>query len=126
MPPAPWHGYFAILARLMPPFAFAQPSRQHGRLFRALVWLCALAFTWQVLAATAHRHDLAERVNDCVSCHISASLQGGVPPALPALAPAGPAILLYLALSAAVAACFAAPRYLFPPRQAPPARPAAV
>ncbi len=110
----------------MIPRALAQPSQQRGRLFQALVWLCALAFTWQVLAATTHRHDLADRVHDCVSCHISASLQGGVPPALPGPVLAPPAILLYLLPLTAVAACFAAPRYIFPPRQAPPAFPAAV
>jgi hypothetical protein len=99
-----------------------EPTGKHrGRLYQAFVLLCALVFTWQVLAATSHHHDLAERVHDCVSCHIAGSLHGGVPPA-PAVAAAAAPAVLYVLPQAAAPHYFAAPSYLIPPRQAPPAR----
>lgn len=100
--------------------AIAQPAKQRGRLYQAFVWLCALAFTWQVLSATSHQHDLADRVHDCVSCHVAGSLHGGVPPA-PAVVAAAPPLILYLLPLAAAVEYLASPSYLIPPRQAPPA-----
>lgn len=105
----------------MNPSAIAQPAKQRGRLYQAVVWLCALAFTWQVLSATSHQHDLADRVHDCVSCHVAGNLHGGVPPA-PVLAASAPPLILYLLPLAAAVEYLALPSYLIPPRQAPPAR----
>jgi len=94
-------------------------ARTRSPALRALLWLCTIAFAIQLLAAATHRHDIAERLHDCVSCHLSAQLHTGVPPALPAL----PAPLLQLSHAVphfTAAPFFAAPSYLIPPRQAPP------
>ena len=106
----------------MNPSALAQPVQRRGRLYQAFVWLCALAFTWQVLSATTHHHDLADRVHDCLSCHVAGSLHGGVPPGPLAVA-APPPLVLYLLPLAAALERLASPSYLIPPRQAPPALP---
>ena len=94
-------------------------NRTRSPVLRALFWLCTIAFAIQLLAASTHRHDLADRLHDCVSCHLSAQLHTGVPPALPAL----PLPLLQLnhaVVHIAAAPFFPAPSYLIPPRQAPP------
>jgi hypothetical protein len=95
---------------------------QRNRLYQAIVWLCALAFTWQLVASSSHQHSLAERVHDCVSCHIGGNLHGGVPPA-PAVAPPPLPLVLYLAPFMATVRDIPTPGYLIPPHQAPPAHP---
>jgi len=100
----------------------AQRRSQRNRLYQAIVWLCALAFTWQLVASSSHQHSLAERVHDCVSCHIGGNLHGGVPPALSVAPPALP-LVLYLAPFTATVRDIPTPSYLIPPRQAPPAHP---
>jgi len=106
----------------MTTFPINQQHARRGRLFQALVWLCALAFAWQLMASSAHHHELGDRVHDCVSCHIGGNLHGGVPPVPALTAPSTPALLYALPLVADVQS-FVAPSYLIPPRQAPPAAP---
>lgn len=95
---------------------------QRNRLYQAIAWLCVLAFAWQLVASSSHHHGLAERVHDCVSCHIGGNLHGGVPSA-PSVAPAAWSVIRYLAPFMAARQDIATPAYLIPPRQAPPAHP---
>lgn len=91
-----------------------------ARLYRAVLWLCALVLLAQLTLAVSHQHDTLDEMADCVICHVS----GGKAAALPATPPTLLAVFLVIAYLAARRPDYVSVtprRYLIPPRQAPPA-----
>lgn len=93
--------------------------RKHG-LLRLVLALCALVFTLQMLAACSHKHDIAEKFEDCVACQLSSHFPADLPSTPPALLAIFLVVAYLLARLPEVPAFVASPRYLIPPRQAPP------
>ena len=95
-------------------------SRQGKGLWRCLLALCAIVFALQLLAASSHSHDLADKLDDCVACQMAHHFPADLPGTPPALLAIFLAVAYLLARLPAAPAWFPAPRYLIPPRQAPP------
>lgn len=96
------------------------PARQGKRLWRWLLAMCAIVFALQVLAASSHSHDLADQLDDCVACQMASHFPADLPGTPPALLAIFLAVAYLLARLPAAPARIATPRYLTPPRQAPP------
>lgn len=99
----------------------ARPDRRsRGRVLRTWLWLCAIVFALQLAGASWHRHDVVEKMADCVSCHISAHLPAVTSGAAPALLAVFLAVAYSLErlhrTSAAVRPDFLTPRQQAPPR----------
>ncbi len=94
--------------------------RQGKRLWRWVLALCAIVFALQVLAASSHSHDLADNLDDCVACQMASHFPADLPGTPPALLAIFLAVAYLLARLPLAPAWFASPRYLIPPRQAPP------
>lgn len=97
-----------------------EPQRRGNRLWRLVLAVCAVVFVLQMLAAASHAHDAADKLDDCVACQMSAHFPADLPSTPPALLAVFLAVVYLLARLPAAPAAFAAPRYLIPPRQAPP------
>ena len=95
-------------------------ARQGKRLWRWMLALCAIVFALQALAATSHSHDLADKLDDCVACQLANHFPADLPGTPPALLAIVLAVAYVLARLPSAPAWFASPRYLIPPRQAPP------
>lgn len=96
-------------------------AAHHGkRLWRWMLALCAIVFALQVLAASSHSHDLADKLDDCVACQMASHFAADLPGTPPALLALFLAVAYLLARLPLAPAWFASPRYLIPPRQAPP------
>lgn len=93
---------------------------QGKRLWRWVLALCAIVFALQVLAASSHSHDLADNLDDCVACQMASHFPADLPGTPPALLAIFLAVAYLLARLPLAPAWFASPRYLIPPRQAPP------
>ncbi|XLZ72392.1 hypothetical protein ABT364_10640 [Massilia sp. SR12] len=93
--------------------------RQHG-ILRLVLALCALVFALQMLSASTHKHDLAEKIDDCVACQMSSHFPADLPATPPALLAVFLAVAYLLARLPSAPAFVASPRYLIPPRHAPP------
>jgi hypothetical protein len=101
----------------------AQPrsAARHGKgLWRWLAALCAIVFALQALAAASHSHGLADKLDDCVACQVAGHFPADLPGTPPALLAVFLAVSYLLALLPSAPSRFAPPRYLIPPRQAPP------
>jgi hypothetical protein len=95
-------------------------ARQGNRLWRWMLALCAIVFALQMLAASSHSHDLAEKIDDCVACHVASHFPADLPGTPPALLAVFLAVAYLLARLPAAPARIVPPSYLIPPRQAPP------
>ncbi len=96
-------------------------AARHGKgLWRWIVALCAIVFALQALAGSTHSHDLADKLDDCVACQMAGHFPADLPGTPPALLALFLAVAYLLACLPSSPARFAAPRYLLPPRQAPP------
>ncbi len=93
--------------------------RKHG-FMRLVLALCAFVFALQMLAASTHKHDIAEKFDDCVACQLSSHFPADLPATPPALLAVFLAVAYLLARLPSAPAFVASPRYLIPPRQAPP------
>jgi hypothetical protein len=104
----------------MTAFAFHRyrPAAVRGRV---LVWLAALIFLLQMLAATEHHHELSAKSQHCVACTLHAQPHAAPPaPVLP-LAPFAWQLLATLATLDVGSAHVPASAHLRPPPQGPPA-----
>jgi hypothetical protein len=97
-----------------------RPARHGNRLWRWVLALCAIVFALQLLLASTHRHDLADQLDDCVACQVAAHFPADLPGTPPALLAIFIALAYLLARLPSAPAAIALPRYLIPPRQAPP------
>lgn len=94
--------------------------RQGNRLLRWLLALCAIVFALQLLAASSHSHDLADKLDDCVACQMASHFPADRPSTPPALLAVFLAVAYLLARQPSAPAAIAPQRYLIPQRQAPP------
>ncbi|WP_296945622.1 hypothetical protein [uncultured Massilia sp.] len=98
----------------------ATPARALSRLTRLAVLVCIALFTFQVLAAAAHRHEDGKVRHHCAACHAAAPALGDVPATPPLLLVVFLAVV-YLLARAPAPILVVAPGYLMPPGQGPPA-----
>ncbi len=101
--------------------AASPPPHLKGKTFaRVVACLAALILFLQLLGATQHRHDLADRLHDCAACTLAAQLPS--PPADPHLAvvPEHPAALQYIHSATPRATPSAGIRVPVPRAQGPP------
>ena len=94
--------------------------RRGDRLWRGLLALCAIVFALQLLAASSHSHDLADKLDDCVACQMAGHFPADAPSTPPALLAVFLAVAYFLARQPSAPAAIAPQRYLIPQRQAPP------
>ena len=102
------------LTRLCQPAA----ARRCGRL---LPWLMALVFLLQILGTAEHHHELHAKTPHCVSCTLHAQPHAAPPPTTLAPVTSGWALVHALVYAQASGAAPAAPPFLLPPAQGPPA-----
>ena len=98
----------------------SKAERRGKGLRRWMLALCAIVFALQLLAASSHSHDLADKLDDCVACQMASHFPADLPGTPPALLAIFLAVAYLLARLPATPAWFPSPRYLIPPRQAPP------
>lgn len=85
-----------------------------------LLWLAAIVFLLQMLAATEHHHEPGAKPHHCIACTVHAQPHAGPPDLRVAPAPFAWTLLRILASVPAGAQPAFASDYLRPPPQGPP------
>ena len=93
-------------------------ARRCGRL---LPWLMVLVFLLQMLGAAGHHHELHAKSPHCASCTLHAQPHAAPPDTTLAPIPLGHILMQALVYAGAAQAPAAAPAFLLPPAQGPPA-----
>ena len=103
----------------MPSFHDPRFKQVAAPLRRVLLCLCTLVLALQLVGSAFHDHDLAEQLNDCVSCQVASQPALDLPSVDPQLLAVFLTVAYFLArLPRPVVV--AARRYLLPSPQAPP------
>jgi hypothetical protein len=102
------------------PPRYRRPAALRGR---AVLWLFALLFLFQMLGATHHDHEVAAKSQHCVSCALHAQPHAAPPDMAVHPAPVGWMLLHPVLTVDRVAPAAQAARWLLPLPHAPPAFP---